>query len=87
MLGTGVNARFLINVTTGEVSTRIENAFDYEIQDEVIIQVQARDEMNGTNHITIAQLSIEVIDVNDETPVIRVVRNLCVLLLTCDSSK
>lgn len=57
----------------GVITTKIDNAFDYEKQQVVIIQVQAEDTLGEPFHKTIAQLTVEVIDVNDEPPRILVV--------------
>lgn len=61
----------------GMIRTKIDNAFDYEQQQEVIITIQASDKVH---HITSKTLTINVQDVDDEPPVLRVymtnVRNL-----------
>lgn len=63
-----------IGLTTGELRTIGNGAFDYERQTEVFIQVQARDnlqtDLNEQLHSTFTQVRIEVIDVNDETPIL-----------------
>lgn len=67
-----------INMNNGELRTVINGTFDYERQTEVFIQVQARDtlqtEMNEPTHTTFTQVRIDVIDVNDETPQLIMVR-------------
>lgn len=55
----------------GIITTRADNVLDYETQTDVIIQIQASDGV----HNTLTQFVINVEDVNDETPSIRVVSN------------
>lgn len=65
-----------IDEDSGVITTAVSNAFDYERQTEMIVQVLARDTLvdeYGTRHTTYAQLTILVLDVNDETPRITVV--------------
>lgn len=60
----------------GIITTSVKDAFDYERQTEVIVQVSATDTLVdefGTRHTTYTQVTIQVIDVNDETPRITVV--------------
>lgn len=69
-----------IDEDSGIITTSVSNAFDYERQTEMIVQVSATDTLvdeYGTRHTTFAQLRIEVLDVNDETPRITVVRIYC----------
>lgn len=65
-----------IDLKSGELTTLIDGAFDYERQTEVFIQVQARDilqTMGEPTHLTFTQVRIEVIDVNDEPPQLKMV--------------
>lgn len=65
-----------ISPEIGELKTLVDNAFDYERQTEVFIQVQARDTlqtMGEPTHTTFTQVRIEVIDVNDEAPTLKMV--------------
>lgn len=61
----------------GVISTQITDTFDYERQTSVLIQIRATDTLitfpEEKLHSTFAQLTINVIDVNDETPEIRMV--------------
>lgn len=66
------------------ISTIIDDAFDYERQTEWIVQIAATDTLEddyGTRHTTYAQLTIEILDVNDEQPSISVVSS-CFLLFS-----
>lgn len=66
-----------IDIDDGQLMTLIDNAFDYERQTEIFIQVQARDTlqtMNEATHSTITQVRIDIIDVNDEPPTLKMVR-------------
>ncbi|XP_055680929.1 protein dachsous-like [Lutzomyia longipalpis] len=63
----------------GQVSIALNDVLDYERQTSVIIQVQARDSLltghpGETLHTVYAQLEIRVLDVNDETPDLRMPR-------------
>lgn len=54
----------------------MDNVFDYERQTEIFIQVQARDTlqtMGESTHTTFTQVRIDVIDVNDEAPQLKMV--------------
>lgn len=68
----------------GEIRTIVERALDYETQEEVFIQIEATDSLEGAVNTAIAQLTIKVIDVNDETPVITVVRCAKLKLILID---
>lgn len=60
-----------------ELYTKSDNAFDYERQRELNFQVKAQDTlqtMNEALHDVYAQIHIEVLDVNDETPELYMVR-------------
>lgn len=59
----------------GQITTRVNDAFDFERQEQVIVQIQAGDTLGEPYHKTFAQLTIDVIDVNDESPEIRMPRN------------
>lgn len=66
----------MIDPLNGEIRTLVNNAFDYERQTEMIVQVSATDTLVDeylNRHSTYTQLTITVLDVNDETPRITVV--------------
>lgn len=75
----GNNTAIAIDLFTGLLSVNSSQAFDYERQSLLYFQVLARDslitELNETLHYSYAQLLIRVEDVNDETPVIKTVRD------------
>lgn len=79
IIGTSANRLFSIDPESGDISTKITDAFDYEKQTEVLIQILATDTLNITEYCTIhrtyAQLTVEVLDINDEPPSITVVSN------------
>ncbi|GAB0091829.1 fat-like cadherin-related tumor suppressor homolog [Sergentomyia squamirostris] len=63
----------------GEISISRNDVLDYEKQTTVIIQIQARDSLQTghpgeTLHTVYAQLQLRVLDVNDETPDLRMPR-------------
>jgi len=64
----------------GIIRTIVEEAFDYERQDKILIQIRATDTLQvspeDSLNTAFAQLTINVLDVNDETPVIRMVLEL-----------
>lgn len=65
-----------IDSDNGKLLTIVDDAFDYERQTEVFMQVQARDTLQTFNeppHYTYTQIRIQVIDVNDETPELKMV--------------
>ncbi|XP_066993174.2 cadherin-AgCad1 [Anabrus simplex] len=55
----------MINSNTGEVTVSAENAFDFERQQNMMVQVTAIDE---ANHRSYTQINITIEDVNDEAP-------------------
>lgn len=61
----------------GYIWTTVDNSFDYERQPVVYVQLRAMDTMqiNGRNelHTAYAQLQINLIDVNDKSPELRMV--------------
>ncbi|XP_061386106.1 cadherin-23-like [Musca vetustissima] len=67
-----------INPLTGWISINGSNVFDYERQSLMILQIQAKDTLNTsfeeTLHTSYTQLQIKVLDVNDETPELRMPR-------------
>lgn len=66
----------------GRISTIVNDTFDYERQTQVLIQVSAKDILQVYDekiHVVFAQLVIDVIDVNDETPELRMVINLSLI--------
>ncbi|XP_971388.3 protein dachsous [Tribolium castaneum] len=65
LLGTLANNILTIEALGGNITTKVDDAFDYEKQNEVFIQIMATDLVN---HTATAQLTIEVVDVNDESP-------------------
>jgi hypothetical protein len=75
----GIN-NFLEILENGEIYTKADNVFDYERQTELMVQIQAVDTLqtvpNERLHRVFAQLTIKVEDVNDETPEIRMPRNV-----------
>lgn len=66
-----------IEESSGVITTRIDDVFDYESQREVVVQIQAIDTLGPEtgHHRVFAQLTINVLDENDETPEIRMPRN------------
>ena len=67
---------FSINTDNGKLFTIVDDTFDYERQTEVFMQVQARDTLQTFNeppHYTYTQIRIQVNDVNDETPELKMV--------------
>ncbi|KAF2879824.1 hypothetical protein ILUMI_26351 [Ignelater luminosus] len=71
VLGSMAEELFTIGVLDGEIRTRIDDAFDYERQTQVMVQVEAQDSLLGVHHTAVAQLTIDVKDVNDEQPQIK----------------
>ncbi|KAK4881842.1 hypothetical protein RN001_005161 [Aquatica leii] len=71
LLGEEINKMFTID-DNGLIKTKINNTLDYEKQTLVFIQILAVDTLGEPFHKTIAQLTIEVQDVNDERPSITV---------------
>lgn len=69
----------------GKISTQIDNTFDYERQTSVLVQIKAEDQLETyvgePRNTAYAQLLIEVLDVNDETPEMRMVSLRKILLL------
>lgn len=67
----------LISSSDGTISTQFADTFDYERQTLVVIQIQATDTLvtyvGEHSNSAYAQLIINVIDVNDETPQLRMV--------------
>lgn len=64
---------------TGELKTLTDNAFDFERLEEVIFQVMASDTLQALDdpeplHTTFTQVTIQVIDVNNKPPTLRMVR-------------
>ncbi|XP_071055461.1 cadherin-87A [Onthophagus taurus] len=78
ILGTYANQILKIDDTTGEIYLNEaygRRPFDYESQEEVIVQVQVKDGLEtdkDTTNIALSQLTIKLKDVNDETPRISV---------------
>ena len=73
-----INQSIAVNINTGELTTIIDNAFDYDRQSEVLIQVLARDTlqtMNEPTHTTFTQVRVEVIDVNNKAPQLKMVKD------------
>lgn len=64
---------FTIESLEGVIRTKIDNAFDYEKQTQVLIQVEAQDSLHNVHHTAVAQLTVDVKDVNDEQPQIKLV--------------
>lgn len=67
-----------LNITEdGQIWTKSANTFDFERQPIVIVQIMAQDtlQINGVTalHTVYTQLQINLIDVNDKTPEIRLV--------------
>lgn len=67
-----------IEPTTGAIRTAKADTFDYDRQRLVIVQIQAQDQLqaNGITalHTAYTQLQITVLDVNNKTPEMRMVR-------------
>ncbi|XP_048489545.1 cadherin-87A-like [Plutella xylostella] len=60
-----------IDELTGEVTVAVDNAFDYHRQNELVVQIRAEDTLGEPYHITTTQLVIELYDVNNTPPTIR----------------
>ncbi|KAF5276238.1 hypothetical protein FQR65_LT04043 [Abscondita terminalis] len=71
LLGAENNRLFTID-ENGVIKTNNSQAFDYEKQPMVFIQIQAEDMLGEPYHKTVVQLIINVEDVNDEQPSISV---------------
>lgn len=69
-MGTLANNILSIEDLGGDITTLKDDAFDYEKQNEVFIQISATD-LGG--HTATTQLTIQVLDVNDENPKLVVV--------------
>ncbi|KAJ3664683.1 hypothetical protein Zmor_000233 [Zophobas morio] len=65
LLGDYANTVLTIDEPSGDVSTKIDNAFDYEKQQTVVVDIRATDQ---ANHQAVAQLTLTITDVNDESP-------------------
>lgn len=78
-MGTYINSILSVDTLEGDIVTIIDGAFDYETQEEVILQIQAIDTLDEPFNTAIAQITITVIDINDETPRITVVRSKILL--------
>ncbi|XP_073842493.1 cadherin-AgCad1-like isoform X2 [Musca autumnalis] len=67
-----------INPTTGWISINQSHVFDYERQSLMMLQIQAKDTLITASeqglHTSYTQLQIKVLDVNDETPELRMPR-------------
>lgn len=67
----------LLITEDGTISTQIPDTFDYERQTSVIVQIKATDTLQTYDgeplNTAFVQLIINVEDVNDETPEIRMV--------------
>lgn len=60
-----------LDINTGEIKTKIDRAFDYEVSNEAVFQVQAQDTLSVSGeptHTTFSQVRISVLDINDKTP-------------------
>lgn len=68
---------------TGIITLNQSNIFDYERQSLVTLQIQAKDTLTTSDtsvlHTAYCQLLIQILDINDETPVLTVV---CILLIS-----
>lgn len=62
-----------IDEETGEIEVTMDNAFSYNRQDEIIVQVMAKDTLGEPYHTKYAQLTIKLIDVNHQQPEIQMV--------------
>ena len=66
-----------IDPLTGLITLNKNQVFDHERQTLVIVQIQAKDtlitEYTQDLHTSYSQLHIEILDVNDETPELRMV--------------
>lgn len=69
----------LVVTPDGIISTSLDNVFDYDRQKQVIVQIIATDTLTTREvqrlHTAYAQLTINLIDVNNQTPEIRMVRH------------
>lgn len=60
-----------LDIITGEIKTKVERAFDYEVSTEAVFQVQAKDTLSvfgEPTHTTFSQVRISVLDINDKQP-------------------
>ncbi|XP_077288501.1 cadherin-AgCad1-like [Arctopsyche grandis] len=63
-----------INNLTGEIYISEDNAFDYQRQNQIIVQVKAMDTLGEPYHTKYVQLIINLIDVNNKSPQIQMPR-------------
>lgn len=74
-----------IDPVSGLITLTNDNVFDYERQSLVMLQIQAKDslitEYNQNPHTSYSQFQIKVLDVNDETPELRMVYILTIINL------
>lgn len=67
----------VIDPHTGWITMNKSNVFDYERQSLMILQIQAKDTLitafEKSLHTSYTQLQIKILDVNDETPELRMV--------------
>lgn len=73
-----------LDINTGEIKTKVDRAFDYEVSNETVFQVQATDTLSvfgEATHTTFSQVRITVLDVNDKSPQLIMVSEC---LMVCD---
>ncbi|CAH2085837.1 unnamed protein product [Euphydryas editha] len=74
IMGTAQNI-LNINEDTGDIHVAVDNAFDYQRQNELLVQIQADDTLAIRNNNTAtAQLVIQLEDVNNVPPTLRLPR-------------
>lgn len=61
---------------TGVVTINRNNAFNFEVQPEVTLQIEVRDKTTPP-HVTYSSIVVTVEDLNDERPVWQLVRKTC----------
>ncbi|CAH2040187.1 unnamed protein product, partial [Iphiclides podalirius] len=63
-----------IDNTTGEIHVSVDDAFDYHRQSEIFVQVRADDTLGEPYHTATAQLLIQLNDINNTPPSLRLPR-------------
>jgi hypothetical protein len=78
-----VNDILAIDADTGEITVKVDNAFDYDRQREVIVQVVATDTLGAPTIVNnvYAQLIVTLNDINNKRPEIIMVRIQKTLIL------
>lgn len=85
LIGTSTNAILSIDPTKGEIKTKVDRAFDYERTPQLVIQVQAEDTLlPERTHKVPTEVTIDITDVNDEKPVMKIVGLLKYIFIEVD---